>query len=370
PALRSVPRGEVVPASFGQRRLWFLNAMDPDTSPYRIPAVLRLTGELDTAALRAALADVIERHEVLRTVYPAVEGEPHQSVLPADTVELWREPIATTEDGLPARLAAAFDQPFHLETDAPLRAHLLRIENDGEGDEEHVLMVVLHHIASDGSSIAPLTHDLSHAYTARRAGTAPHWEPLPVQYADFAQWQRQWLGEEEDPGSVISAQLDYWRKTLTGLPEELQLPTDRPRPAHADHQGDWVTLDIPATVHRQLAHLASQQRVSMFMVIHAALAAFLSRTGAGDDIPIGTPIAGRTDEALNNLIGFFVNTLVLRTDTSGDPTFTQLLDRTRRTDLDAYAHQDIPFERLVEVLNPTRTLTRHPLFQVMLTLQN
>ncbi|MDG9720247.1 non-ribosomal peptide synthase/polyketide synthase [Streptomyces sp. DH24] len=365
PALRPMPRGELVPASFGQRRLWFLNAMDPDGSPYRIPAVLRLSGRLDTEALRAALVDVVERHEVLRTVYPAIGGEPHQSVLPPSRVELWHEPVTTIEDALDADLATEFARPFHLETEPPLRARLFRL-----GAHEHVLMIVLHHIAGDGSSIAPLVRDLSDAYTARRRGVAPEWEPLPVQYADYALWQRAWLGEEDAPDSAITDQLAYWKRQLAGLPEGLELPADRPRPSTADHRGASVAFEVPAEVHRRLAALASEQRASMFMVAHAALAALLSRVGAGTDIPIGTPMAGRVDEALDDLVGFFVNTLVLRTDTSGDPSFVELLERVRQTDLDAYAHQDVPFERLVEVLNPARTLSRHPLFQVMLSFQN
>ncbi|MEY9485183.1 amino acid adenylation domain-containing protein/non-ribosomal peptide synthase protein (TIGR01720 family) [Streptomyces calvus] len=365
PELRPVPRGELTPTSFGQRRLWFLNAMDPDSAPYRIPAVLRLTGALDAAALESALMDVVERHEVLRTVYPAVDGEPHQSVLPVSRVDVWRAPAVSSEGELHSRLVAEFDRPFDLETELPLRARLFRL-----GEQEHVLMIVLHHIAGDGASIAPLVRDLAHAYSARRAHEAPGWEPLAVQYADFALWQRRWLGDEEAEDSAIAAQLAYWRTALAGLPEGLELPTDRPRPAVADHRGDTVDFEIPAEVHRNLAALAAERRASMFMVVHAGLAALLSRVGAGEDIPIGTPIAGRQDEALDDLVGFFVNTLVLRTDTSGDPSFAELLDRVRRTDLEAYAHQDVPFERLVEVLNPARTLSRHPLFQVMLSFRN
>ncbi|MFE0443144.1 amino acid adenylation domain-containing protein [Streptomyces fungicidicus] len=365
PALRPMARGESVPASFGQRRLWFLNAMDPEGSPYRIPAALRFSGLLDTAALRAALNDVVERHEVLRTVYPAVGGEPHQVVLPLTDANVWNEAVTTTEVALPAELAAECGRPFHLETEPPLRARLFRL-----GEHEHVLMIVLHHIAGDGASTGPLVRDLSQAYTARCQGAAPAWKPLPVQYADYALWQRRWLGDENDAGSAIAAQLAYWKATLAGLPEGLELPADRPRPAVADHRGDTVRTDVPAEVHRRLAALAAEHRCSMFMVAHAALAALLSRMGAGTDIPIGTPIAGRVDEALDDLVGFFVNTLVLRTDTSGDPSFTELLDRVRRTDLEAYAHQDMPFERLVEVLNPARTLSRHPLFQILLSFQN
>ncbi|MFE7621904.1 condensation domain-containing protein, partial [Streptomyces sp. NPDC057496] len=302
---------------------------------------------------------------VLRTVYPAVDGEPHQSVLAVSDVELWHEPMTVTDETLPSSIAAEFGRSFDLETEPPLRARLFRL-----GEDEHVLMLVLHHIAGDGSSIAPLVSDLSGAYTARCRGGAPGWEPLPVQYADYALWQRDWLGTEDDPHSVFAAQLDHWKTALAGLPEGLELPFDRPRPAVADYRGDSVGLEVPAGVHRGLAVLAGERRASMFMVAHAALAVLLSRVGAGTDVPVGTPIAGRVDEALEDLVGFFVNTLVLRTDVSGDPSFVELLDRVRQTDLDAYAHQDVPFERLVEVLNPPRTLSRHPLFQVMLSFQN
>ncbi|MCK1795668.1 amino acid adenylation domain-containing protein [Streptomyces sp. XM4193] len=365
PALRPMPREGVVPASFGQRRLWFLNTLDPDAAPYRIPAVLRVRGELDVDALRAAFVDVVERHEVLRTVYPAVNGEPHQQVLPASRTALWDQPVEVTEDGLLGALEEEFAHGFDLETEPPLRVRLFRLRSD-----EHVVLVVLHHIAGDGGSIAPLVGDLSAAYGARCRGELPSWGELRVQYGDFALWQRRWLGDEADAGSVIAGQLAYWRGVLAGLPEGVELPVDRVRPAVAGHRGGAVELVVPAEVHRGLAVLAGERRASVFMAVHAGLAALLARVGAGEDLAIGTPISGRVDEALDGLVGFFVNTLVLRTDVSGDPSFVELLDRVRQTDLDAYAHQDVPFERLVEVLNPPRTLSRHPLFQVMLTLQN
>ncbi|MTD55765.1 non-ribosomal peptide synthetase [Amycolatopsis pithecellobii] len=331
PALVKRPRPAEIPLSPAQRSLWFLYRLEGPNPTYNLPFTARLNGPLDPDALEAALYDVIERHEPLRTIFPGTE--PRQQIL---------EPQA------PQRGTA--EHSFRLDEELPIRYDLRRI-----GEREYEFTLVVHHIAADEWSARPLLRDLGLAYAARVQGKAPDWPPLPVQYADYTLWQRENARDDKE----------FWLQQLDGLPEELPLPTDRPRPRTPSGQAGSVRLPLPDT--RQLARKLG---VTDLMIGQAVVAVLLHRLGAGEDIPLGTPTAGRGDEALDDLVGFFVNTLVLRTDVSGDPTFRELLARVRDTNLDAYSHQDLPFERVVEALNPARSAGRHPLFQTMVSQQD
>ncbi|WP_425424389.1 amino acid adenylation domain-containing protein [Streptomyces lushanensis] len=353
-------RPERLPLSSAQQRLWVLHQVEGPTPTYNIPSAWRLFGALDTDALRAAVGDLAERHETLRTVFPDEAGTSHQRILRQGEYEIPVEVVPADERSLAGLLAGAASYGFALDREPPLRVGVFRLAED-----EHVLLVLVHHIAGDEWSEQALTRDLATAYAARAAGRAPDWAPLPVQYADYTLWQRAVLGDEKDPDSLAFRQLAYWKEALSGLPEELALPTDRPRPAESGYGGGSVDLSFGPELAGSLRELARGAGVSMFMLMQSAVAALLTRLGAGTTIPVGSPIAGRPDEALEDLVGFFLNTLVLRTDTSGDPAFRELLARVRDADLAAYDHQDVPFERVVEALNPPRSLARHPLFQVM-----
>ncbi|MFH7815591.1 non-ribosomal peptide synthetase DhbF [Bacillus subtilis] len=365
PALQRAVRPEKIPLSFAQRRLWFLHCLEGPSPTYNIPVAVRLSGELDQGLLKAALYDLVCRHESLRTIFPESQGTSYQHILDADQAcpELHVTEIAEKE--LSDRLAEAVRYSFDLAAEPAFRAELFVI-----GPDEYVLLLLVHHIVGDGWSLTPLTRDLGTAYAARCHGRSPEWAPLAVQYADYALWQQELLGNEDDPNSLIAGQLAFWKETLKNLPDQLELPTDYSRPAEPSHDGDTIHFRIEPEFHKRLQELARANRVSLFMVLQSGLAALLTRLGAGTDIPIGSPIAGRNDDALGDLVGLFINTLVLRTDTSGDPSFRELLDRVREVNLAAYDNQDLPFERLVEVLNPARSRATHPLFQIMLAFQN
>ena len=361
-------RPAVVPLSFAQQRLWFIDQLQGPSPVYNMAVALRLSGRLDADALGAALADVVGRQESLRTVFPAVAGIPQQLVVPPEQADFgWAVVDASgwSAAGLQESIGAVVRHSFDLAAEIPLRATLFRV-----GADEHVLVAVVHHIAGDGLSITPLVADLGAAYASRCEGQAPGWAPLAVQYVDYTLWQRAQLGDLDDRHSRIAAQLGYWEDALAGIPERLQLPTDRPYPPVADQRGASVAVDWPAQLQQQVARVGREHNATSFMVVQAALAVLLAKISASSDVAVGFAIAGRADPALDELVGFFVNTLVLRVDLGGDPTVAELLAQVRQRSLAAYEHQDVPFEVLVERLNPTRSLTHHPLVQVMLSWQN
>ncbi|GAF50796.1 putative non-ribosomal peptide synthetase, partial [Rhodococcus wratislaviensis NBRC 100605] len=367
PPLLPRVRPERVPLSCAQARLWFLYRFEGPSATYNIPVAVRLTGALDIESVVAAVGDVVARHESLRTVFGEDEGVPFQRILPADQVAARLPvPIVDVDDSTVLdAVVEAVGCRFDLSTEIPLRACIFRVS-----ESDHVLVMVLHHIAGDGGSLAPLARDVAVAYAARADGHAPGWVPLPVQYADYTLWQREILGSEDDPDSLLTAQFDYWRAELAGLPDCIELPTDRRRPAHPSYRGATVEFAIDPDRVSVVTELANRSGGTPSMVLQSVLAVLLHRLGAGTDIAIGSPIAGRTDEALTELVGFFVNTWVLRVDVSGNPGFDQVLDRVRAKALGAYENQDAPFERLVELLNPTRSTAYHPLFQVSFAMQN
>ncbi|OMC52179.1 non-ribosomal peptide synthetase [Mycobacterium sp. IS-836] len=362
------PRPAVLPLSFAQSRLWFLDQLEGPSPTYNIGVALRLRGEFDVDALGAALGDVVGRHESLRTLFAAPDGMPEQVVVPVERADFGWDVVDAADwsaSRLDEAIGGAARHPFDLASEIPLRARLFRVAED-----EHVLVAAMHHIAADGLSVTPLVRDLGVAYASRSAGQAPEWAPLPVQYADYTLWQRDQLGELSDPDSRIAAQLEFWLAALAGMPERLALPTDRPYPPVADHRGASVKVDWPVELQQQVTRLAREHSATSFMVMQAALAVLLSKLSASPDVAVGFPIAGRRDTALDELVGFFVNTLVLRVDLTGDPTVAEVLAQVRQRSLAAYEHQDVPFEVLVERLNPTRSLTHHPLVQVLLAWQN
>jgi amino acid adenylation domain-containing protein len=355
----------MIPLSFAQRRLWFLYRFTGPSPTYNIPAVLRLRGKLDAQALAAAIQDVVIRHDSLRTLIVDDDtGSPSQLVLPASEVAV-DVPLAHDPADVAAAIAEITEHPFDLSSEIPVRACVLRCSAD-----EHVLALVVHHIAADGGSVGPFIADLATAYAARLAGQAPGWAPLPVRYVDYTLWQRELLGDESDADSVLATQVRYWQQELADVPQPLALPADRQRPATMGYEGDAVHFTIDQELFAGIEELARGRGLTMSMVLQAALAVMLHRVGGGDDLTIGSPIAGRAEEALADMVGFFVNTWVLRVKLGGNTSFEQVMEQVRGKALAAYENQDAPFERLVELLNPDRSLAYHPFFQVMFAWQN
>ncbi|MGA4691070.1 amino acid adenylation domain-containing protein [Rhodococcus sp. AB351] len=362
PELVRRDHADLVPMSAAQRRLWFLFRLEGASATYNIPYTMRLRGTLDIDALRGALQHLIAGHDTLRTVFTEpdeddVEQIGYQRVLPVEDCTVDLRIVDTAPADLDALLAEEAGRPFDLAHDLPIRATLVRTAPD----DAH-LMVLVHHIAADEWSATPLVADLSAWYAHLTTG-APAPASLPVQYRDFTLWQDERLGTGEE--SLREVQTEYWARVLDGAPEELAVPHDRPRGAVSSYRGGAVPFTVDPQTRSALADVAAESGATMFMLTHAVVAALLRAHGAGDDIVVGTPVAGRPDAALDRIVGFFVNTLVLRTDLSGDPTVRDLLARVREVDLDAYAHQDLPFEVLVERLAPARSLARQPLFQIM-----
>ncbi|MGA9870354.1 MAG: amino acid adenylation domain-containing protein [Rhodococcus sp. (in: high G+C Gram-positive bacteria)] len=360
PALRPGPRPARIPLSAAQTRMWLLNQADPASAAYNIALAVRLTGTLDADALTVAVRDVLERHETLRTVYPAT-SEPHQVILGADDVDLDLAPSDIDEHSVLGEAARILGVGFDVTAAVPLRGALLRTS-----PHEYVLLLVVHHIAADGVSMGPLARDVVAAYAARLHGAPAPWDPLPAQYADFALWQAQVLGSEDDANSVTSRQLAYWRDRLAGLPDVLELPTDRPRPAVASQRGAQIGFEVDADVLSAVRLLAHRHSASVFMVMNAAYAVLLARLSGTTDIAVGTTVAGRGAGALDDVVGMFVGTLVLRNEVRPDITFGELLGAVRETNLGALEHGDVPFEKVVEAVRPARATSHSPLFQALL----
>ncbi|TDE37719.1 non-ribosomal peptide synthetase, partial [Nonomuraea mesophila] len=368
------PAGGELPLSFAQRRLWFLDQIEAGVA-YNMPMLVRLSGPVDAAALRGALEDVVARHEPLRTVFTVHDGEPAQRVLPPEQARPGFQAADVTRDELDARVSEAARHRFDLGAELPIHSVLFTT-----GPDEHALLLVMHHIATDGWSLPPFMRDLSQAYRARLAGRPAELPPLPVRYAGHAVRHRTRVD------ALPAAELRYWRETLAGLPEPLPLPRrpetrgpetrgpetrgpDSRRPTTAGAAGT-VLRQVGPGLHRRLVELGRERGATLFMVVQAGLAVVLERAGAGHDLPIGAPVAGRSGDEVGDLVGFFVNLLVLRTDLSGDPSAGELVSRVRETDLEAFSHQEVPFERVVQELAPVRRPGRHPLVDVVLALQN
>ncbi|MGI9292095.1 MAG: condensation domain-containing protein, partial [Gammaproteobacteria bacterium] len=359
-SLTAVDRDQQLPLSWSQQRLWFLDQLEPGSSAYNISWTVRLRGELDSGAMQSALDKLVQRHEVLHTRFPSDAGVPRQRIDQEAQVSIEYESLlGAADEKLRARLARLASQPFDLSNGPVMRVHLIRLSAD-----EHILLVVIHHIVADGASMRILFKELAAFYEAELEGVTAVLEPLPVQYADFAVWQRNWLDGEE-----LDRQVDYWASRLEGLPPLLELPWDRPRAAALRYRGASVLRVLPAHLADELRALGRAQGSTLFMVMLAAFYVLLMRYSGRSDLVVGTPMGGRPRSDLEGLIGFFINTVVLRADLQGDPTFNELLHAVREIALEAHANQELPFEKLVEVLQPERELSYSPVFQVMFDLQ-
>ncbi|MFF1422985.1 amino acid adenylation domain-containing protein [Streptomyces sp. NPDC058280] len=360
--IRAVQRGGELPLSFGQQRMWFLDQLEPGSDEYVVPLALRLRGPLDVEAFRRAVDATAAQHEVLRTRYLSRGGDPVQVIDPPAAVPFTLHDLigaADADAGARELLDRASGRPFDLETETPLRVTVIRTAPD-----DHLVALTLHHIAFDAWSMGFFLRDLDSAYRAFEAGEASPLRPQPVQYADFAVWQREQESSEESAG-----QLAYWRDRLDGL-SPVELPADRLRSAVRDARGDTVIVEVPAETGRAVTGLAAQRGVTPFMMLLAAFQLMLGRYTGRTDVAVGTPVAGRTRQETEELVGFFTNNLVIRNDLAGNPVFTDFLDQVRTVSLEALAHQDVPFEHLVDALRPDRDLSRNPLFQVMFELQH
>ena len=363
--LQPIPREEEIALSFAQQRLWFLNQLEGQNTTYNISSGFHLNGTLNEAVLQQSIAEIVERHEILRTTLSVVDGVAvqvihHQVHIPVSSVNLEVLPDVEQAAEVQRLVKEESQRPFDLVQGPLLRVTLLRL-----GRESHILLLTIHHIISDGWSMGIFFRELSALYASFSQGESASLPHLSIQYADFAHWQKNWL-----QGQVLETQLEYWQQQLVRVPPLLDLPTDRPRPPVQTFRGSTQTFELSGTLTQQIKKLGSQSGTTLFMTLLAAFGTLLGRYSNQEDIVVGSPIAGRNRSEIESLIGFFVNTLVLRVDLSGNPNFRELLRRTRQITLDAYSHEDLPFEKLVEELQPERNLSYNPLFQVMFVLQN
>ncbi|HXQ73508.1 MAG TPA: condensation domain-containing protein, partial [Pyrinomonadaceae bacterium] len=365
PPLAPVARDGELPLSFAQQRLWFLDQLEPNSPVYNIPHAVQLNGPLDLLALERSVNQLVQRQESLRTCFPTNDGQPAQSIRPPEPFTLELEDLTSMRDELRgAELRRLLDEearrPFDLAGGPLFRLRLFRV-----AEEEHVLAVTMHHIISDGWSMGVATRELGALYTADLQGIPSPLPELSLQYADYATWQREWLH-----GDVLEEQLSYWRRRLAGAPSVLELPTDKPRPPRQSHRGSRVSMQLDAETTRLLKALSRKHNTTLFITVLAGFQALLSRWSGETDVVVGTVVAGRNKAETEGLIGFFVNTLAMRTDLSGDPTIAELIARTTEVSLGAFGHQDVPFEKLIEELGIDRDMSRTPLVQVVLVLQN